>query len=500
MGEEALSFGEADERMLRLASGLQAIGIAAETRVLVGLPNGIRAVLVHAALRELGAVIVPLLAGLRLPELSFQVNHCEAEILLAEEPLASLLLGELSSLPHLRTVVVPATAAAAERKVRRIDLAEVETSERATPKAPAGHDERSPSAILYTSGSTGRPKGVVIPAGSLSNAGIGYSERFGIDADDNIFVATPIAHAVGALTMPGMALVQGCRMTVVDHFSPSRFWAEVEASSATTTILFPAQLNLLLHLDAGPTAGKSPLRLVITHAWIERFRTRFGVELGLCWGMTETGAVGVGTPPGWHPEDGGAGGAVGQAMRGVEVAIRDLDGAPVPSATEGELWTRNDHRMLEYLADEEATRTTIDAEGWLHSGDRAAIDAAGWISYRGRVKNMIKRSGENISPLEIEAVLDSHGEIAESVVVGVPDPLRTEEVVALAVLRAGAELAPAALAAYASDRLARWKAPRYFALSYEQLPRLANGKIDRAEIVAGFDLDRCWDARAAVGR
>jgi crotonobetaine/carnitine-CoA ligase len=339
----------------------------------------------------------------------------------------------------------------------------------------------------------------VIPAGSFANAGLGYSERFGIGADDNLLVTTPIAHAVGALTLPAMAVVHGCRMTIVDRFSPSRFWADVEAAGATSTILFPAHLNLLLHLDDGPQPGATPMRLIITHAWIERFRRRFGVELGLCWGMTETGGVGAGTPIDWRPDDGGAAGTVGKAMQGVEISIRDEQGEAVAADVEGELWIRNRHRMLEYLDDEEATRQTIDGDGWLHSGDRAALDREGWIFYRGRVKNMIKRSGENISPLEIETVLDSHDDVEESIVIGIPDPLRTEEVVAVAVLREGAELDPGALADHAAAHLARWKAPRYFALERGQLPRLGNGKIDRAGIVAGLDLEQCWDARATVG-
>lgn len=496
-GPLLLSFGEADVAMLRIAGALRELGVGPGTRVMVGMGNSARAILVHAALRELGAVIVPLLPGLRGPELAYQATHCQAPVLLAEEPVTSTMLAFLDSLPHVNTVIVPAAAPPAGRRLRRVELEELQRHEVAEIAAPPGHDARSPSAILYTSGSTGRPKGVVLPSGTLSNAGFAYSERFGITAQDNLLVATPVAHAVGAITKVGMALVRGCRITILDRFSPRRFWSDVAASEATSTVLFPAQLNLLLQIDDGPAPGSSPLRLVITHAWIDRFRSRFGVELGLCWGMTETGAAGAGTPPGYRPAEGDPSGAVGPAMDGVQLDVRDEQGIPVPAGTEGELWSRNEHGMLEYLDDEEATHASI-VDGWLRTGDRAMLDERGWLFYRGRVKNMIKRSGENISPLEIETVLDGHESVEESLVIGIPDELRSEEVVALVALRDGAELAPDELSAYASERLARWKLPRYIALRDASLPRLPNGKIDRVAALDGFDVSACWDARAKI--
>ncbi|HEY4098760.1 MAG TPA: AMP-binding protein [Baekduia sp.] len=479
-GGRTLSFAEADGAMLRIAGALRAAGVEAGTRVLVGLPNATRTVLVHAALRELGAVIVPLLPGLRLPELTFQIEHSQATVLVAGDPIASILAPALDEFPGLT----------------RLALEDLDGHAPIAPGAELpGHGPDSPWAILYTSGSTGRPKGVVLPSGAFVNGGACYADRFAIGSDDNLLVATPIAHAVGALTLPSMALRAGCRMTVVDRFSPSRFWDDVAAGGATATILFPAQLNLLLQLDGGPAAGASTLRLVITHAWVAPFRERFGVELGLCWGMTETGAAGTGTPVGYH---GSGDGCVGTAMRGVQLSIRDDAGRPVPAGTEGALCIRNDHQMLGYLDDAAATASTI-VDGWLHSGDRAVLDEQGRLFYRGRLKNMIKRSGENISPEEVEAVLDAHDGVEESLVLGVADALRTEEVVAVVASRAGARVDAEALAAHVGAQLARWKAPRYIRVSPEPLPRLANGKIDRLGVLAALDLDACWDARATSG-
>ena len=224
------------------------------------------------------------------------------------------------------------------------------------------------------------------------------------------------------------------------------------------SILFPAQLNLLLEVEtSAPPPGPTPLRLVITHAWNERFRAAFGVELATVWGMTETGALCVGSDPG---EDGGEG-FIGVPMEGVEVKVADDSLSPVPLGSTGEICLRHRHVMLGYLADEEATAATL-ADGWVRSGDIGLEREGGRFFFAGRLKNLIKRSGENVSGEEVEAALDEHPLVAESLVFGVPDRLRTEEVAALVAVAPGAAAGPGRDRRVRwPDRLARWKLPRY---------------------------------------
>ena len=280
---------------------------------------------------------------------------------------------------------------------------------------------------------------------------------------------------------------------MVDRFSPSAFWAQVEETGATVTILFPAQLNLLLEVEhESPPPGPTPLRLVITHAWNERFRQSFGVELATVWGMTETGALCVGSAPG---EDGGEG-FIGAPMIGVDVKIADDRLSEVAAGTVGEICLRHRHVMLGYLQDEQATAATL-VDGWVRSGDLGLRGDDGRFYFAGRLKNLIKRSGENVSAEEVEAALDAQPPVVESLVFGVPDRLRTEEVAAVVVVGPAGDLDPAELVDSLAERLARWKLPRYIVMSDQALPRLGNGKIDRVRAKALLDPAEAWDRTRA---
>lgn len=492
------TFAACDEVVREIASGLAGLGVAPGARVLVGLSNRAETVPVQLALQQLGAVHIPLLGGLTFEELAFQIDHSEAGVLVADDPVAAALLPRRADWPREIRVVLTDDAMAAHAPDDAVALGELRRAGAVPPPQPPGYDEWSPVAILYTSGSTGRPKGVVLPSGSFFSCGHAFADRYGIRADDNFFLPTPLAHAVGALTALSIALHTGCRLTVVDRFSPGEFWRQVGESGATACILFPAHLNLLLETQASaPPAGATTLRLVITHSWHEPFRERFGVELATVWGMTETGALSVGGDPG---EPGGEG-FVGRPMTGVDVRVIDDQLRPAAPGVVGEICLRHRHVMLGYLKNPEATGSTL-VDGWVRSGDLGFLDDAGALHFAGRLKNVIKRAGENISAEEVEAVLAEHPDVVEALVVGVPDRLRTEEVGAIVVARAGADLDPAALVGEVADRMARWKLPRYVVVVTSPLPRLGNGKIDRVGARLLLDPDAAWDRErpSAAGR
>ena len=227
-GARSWTFAELDTDVRRVAGGLSELGVGRETRVLAGLSNRAETVIVQLALQMLGAVHVPLLGGLSFDELAYQAEHSGGELLIADEPVASTLVPRLAECPVIKQVV-PVGDAFPGREPRFDDLLRHDP----LPIEPLdGYDDRSLMAILYTSGSTGRPKGVMLPAGSFFSCGQAFAERYGIVEDDNFILPVPLAHATGALTAQSIALHAGCRLTVVDRFSPSAFWAQVAETGA----------------------------------------------------------------------------------------------------------------------------------------------------------------------------------------------------------------------------------------------------------------------------
>ena len=223
-------------------------------------------------------------------------------------------------------------------------------------------------------------------------------------------------------------------------------------------------------------------------------RERFGCELATVWGMTETGAICTGSEPGYEGELGES--YVGTAMEGSEVAVFDEEFRRLGPGEVGEICLRHARVMQGYLKAPEATARTL-RDGWIRSGDRGVVDGHGRAFFAGRYKNVIKRSGENISAEEVELALLEHPDVSECAVFGVADPIRAEEVAAVVVLRRDTVLAPGELRDSCSSRLVRWKLPRYVLVREEPLPRLGNGKIDRPALVEGFDPTRTWDATRA---
>lgn len=481
------TYAEADDEMRRMAGGLAGLGVREGTRVAVGMSNRPEAIFAHLALRELGAVLVALVPGLRFKEIAFQIEHSGGELLIADAQIADEVAPHLARFRNLRQAVLPATTETTVGAARVTTLGELMQSDPLPTRDPHDSGDLRPSAVFYTSGSTARPKGVLLPAGAIPSCGKGYAERFGIRPDDTFLLPFTVGHGVGGLVVPGLYLHTGCHVALEPKFSPSVFWQRVAETGATVSLLFPAQLQLLLKLADDEAVNRS-LRLVITHSWNQAFHDRFGANLGMVWGSTETGANGAGSGADYVGDRGE--GYIGPPLADEEITIVDPEGREAPVGAVGEIRLRHRHVMLEYLKDPDATARTL-VDGWIHTGDYGSLDHDGSLYYRGRLKNMIKRSGENISPEEIEAVLLEHSGLVEAVAFGVPDPVRTEELAVVVVAPGGID--GSEVSRFVAERVARWKAPRYVRVVREPFARLSSGKIDRVAVSAGFSTEDCWD-------
>jgi crotonobetaine/carnitine-CoA ligase len=303
----------------------------------------------------------------------------------------------------------------------------------------------------------------------------------------------PLFHSAATHLLLGPTIAAGASLLLVPKFSRTTFWTDARRHRATVTLLFPAQMSMLMTNPVRDDDRDNDIRVAMSHVTSAAFTERFGVEILTAFSSTESLGLGVMTPPRSGRD---APGLVGPALpEDLQIKVVGPDGAPVPTGERGEICFKHPHVMLGYYRDEENTAQAL-RDGWLHTGDVGSLDEQGWITFRGRLKNMIKRQGENIAGEEVEFALMRHPDVEEAVVCGVPDPMRTEEVYAIVHPREGHTLDLDDLIATAAKELSAWKLPRFVRVEPEPFPRLANGKLDRVLLTANVSAALAWDREA----
>jgi len=479
-----IAWGGAAAEVERLRAAYAAAGYGHGHRVGLLLENR-PAFLYHwFALNALGASVVPINAELRAAELQYLIGHSEIVLAVA--------------LPE-RIDELHAAARAANRSVRAIDAAAGAGLPEAL--APAPRRDRpigadTECALLYTSGTTGRPKGCILSNAYFRRAGEWYANLDGVAGvrRDAERIATPLPlNHVNAMAFSTMVvLAAGGSLVQLDRFHPKTWWDSVRASRASIVHYLGVMPAMLLGASESPADRAHAVRwgfgAGVDRRHHEAFERRFGFPLVEAWAMTETGAAAC-IMANREPRHVGTN-CFGRAEDFVELRLVDDEGRDVPDGTPGELLVRSAgddprrHFFCGYLKDEAATEAAW-AGGWFHTGDVVRRDPDdGSLHFVDRRKNVIRRSGENISALEVESVLNQHPAVKASAVAATPDALRGDEVLACVVTHEA--VAPGERAALAADivkhaltRLAYYKAPGHVAF-VEALPLTASQNIQRA--------------------
>jgi fatty-acyl-CoA synthase len=340
-----------------------------------------------------------------------------------------------------------------------------------------------PAQIQYTSGTTGFPKGALLSHRGLVNNARFFATAIGAGRSDVWVNPMPLFHTAGC----GLVTL-GALQTGGVHVLPAGFDAGVmldlfEAEGGTLMLSVPTMLIRMLDEQASSPRDVTSWRLTslggapVPPELVRRAEQELGVKVAIGFGQTECSPYITHT----RPDDPNPRWAetVGRPLPRTEVkAVDPQTGTTVPKGHLGEICARGCCVMLGYFDDEESTRTALDSEGWLHTGDLGSIDDAGYVRIQGRLRDMIIRGGENVYPGEIEDVLFTHPDVADTAVVGLPDPEWGEIVGAFVRLRAGANPSYAELAAYCRERLANYKVPLVwrFVTVYPQTP---SGKIQK---------------------
>ena len=491
---ETLTFSALAARVDRVATALAGAGIGRGDRVAIMLPNRVEWPLAWLGLARIGAVMVPVNTGYRTTDAGFVLRHAGIR--------AVVTLREL--VPLLREVRADIGAAFGILCVdggtdgNALDLAALVEAHAADAPPSVEIDSHTLVNVQYTSGTTGEPKGCMLShSWFMRFAWRVTTLHDGLDETDTILTSQPF-HYVDPQWSLAVALLSGATLVVLDRFHPSTFWDRVRDHRVTWFYCLGVMPKLMLNTPPSPHDREHSVRRVICsaipradHAAIEG---RWGVPWYEAFGMTESG-LDVAVELADHDEAVGTG-CIGTPMPGREARVVGADDRPVPAGTAGELVLRGVGLMDGYYRNPAATAGAF-RNGWLHTGDVVRCDKRGRFFYLTRMKDMIRRGGENIAAAEVEEVIMRHPGVRLAAVLAVDDDLRGEEVLAYVVPSDGVsrdDVDPAALSAFCADRLARFKVPRYWKYR-DDLPRTPSERIRKEALREEHEDPRtgAWD-------
>ena len=486
---ESWSYRETLERTAAARAALQSLGVKQGDHVAAWLPNGAEALLSHFAVNYLGAVFVPINTAYRGSILEHVVANTDAELMIVHGDLVPR-LGEIDRAQLKRLVICGPDAEVPPG----LDAARFETLP-AQPLAPLERpiDPWDTQAVIYTSGTTGPSKGVLMSYLHLfSNAGP-ETWHF-VTGEDRFLVNLPIFH-IGGVGLPFVMLARGGSIALWENFRTDEFWDFVRATECTACFLLGVMATFLLKEPASARDRDHKLRLALMVPLTEsagEFHTRFGIDIYTIFNMTE-----ISTPILSEPNP-TALGTCGTVRPHVDVRLVDENDCEVPAGTVGEMIVRTDRpwaMMHGYYNNPEATARAW-RNGWFHTGDAFRRDEAGSFFFIDRIKDAIRRRGENISSFEVEAEIVAHPDVQEAAAIGVPSELGEDEVMAVVAPVAGHSIDPAALTTFLAERLPYFMVPRYVRVIAE-LPKTPTAKVQKVDLRREGVTADTWDRETA---
>ena len=459
-----VSYAEFDALANRAAHALLSLGVEKGDRVTLALGNSVEYVVTAFGVLKAGAILNPVNPGLGASELGWILGHAEPRVVVTSAEHAASVRAASASVRLASWDGTPGTEALASRVLDG--------------PVPVSVGPDDYSTLLYTSGTTGRPKGVLFTHGRTGTSGPHFIAAMGLTSDDVILAVTPLFHgnAWGAVTT---ALYAGGTAAFPRAFSASEFWPLVHASGATVIFTLGTVLAMLLTREPSELERSNPLRIILglgSAPIRDRVIERFGVTDVLeCFGSTDAGVVTI-TPRGESPRAG----SCGPPVPGVSLRVVDEDGRVLAPRAAGEILVESPARMAAYFRDPEATAAAL-RDGWFATGDLGFLDEDGWLYFVDRKRDVIRRGGENVSSALVEKTLREHPAVAEAAVIGVPDPVLGQEIMAYVVAKSAVSVEE--LQAFAASRLAKFQVPRRWEFR-DALPKTPTQRVEKYKLRA----------------
>lgn len=470
------TYGELRDLIDHLRGGMAAEGIGIGDRVAILCGNNRYFVKAYFATIGLGAVAIPLNPASPAPEIERQLGVIRPNmVIVGPSAMSSWSQVDPELIAAIDTVVIAEGEAPAGTRsmtaLQRVDP---------VPIVDVEHDHVA--AMLFTSGTAGPPKAAMLSHRNLiSNIEQDLTARDHINQGDVVYGVLPMFHIFGLNVVLGVSMTVGATLVLVQRFDPATAAQSIVKRQVTVVPGAPPMWIAFSQFDELPDDTFASVRLAVSGASrlapsvTERMSDRFGLQICQGYGLTEAAPV-VTSSAGTLCRPG----SVGRVLVGQEVRLVGDDGEDVPVGDAGEVWVRGENVFLGYLDEPEATARVL-VDGWLRTGDIATVDDDGYLYLVNRAKDLIIVSGFNVFPGEVEEVLQSHPDVAEVGVLGVPHPHHGEAVKAYVVLVEGADIDEEQLIDYSRDFLSRYKCPSKV-IFVDQLPRNAGGKLIRREL------------------
>ena len=468
----SISYQQLSSAARRLASLLTSAGVSPGDRVGLMMPNVPAFPVAFYGALTAGAVVVPMNPLLKGREVAYYLGDSGARLLFAWRDFA----GEAAM-----------GAAEAGAQVIQVDDADLSSvlADHSADSAPADADDTDDAVILYTSGTTGQPKGAQLTHGGLArNARLTAETLLQNHADDVMMGCLPLFHVFGLTCGLNATILAGGTLTLLPRFDPGKALDIVARDNVTIFEGVPTMYAGMLHHPAADSADTASLRLCVSGGAalpveiLRGFEQKFGCMILEGYGLSETSPVASFN----HPDKPRKAGSIGTPVEGVEMRLIDDDWKTVPGGEIGEIAIRGHNVMKGYWHKPEATAEAI-RDGWFRTGDMARVDEDGYYYIVDRKKDLIIRGGFNVYPRDVEDALLEHPAIESAGVVGRPDTVSGEEVVAFVSLRPGTELAPDELVEWARGRIGGYKYPREVHI-VDGVPLTNVGKVDRKALRA----------------
>lgn len=486
VGAQTWSFEDACTIAARRGGSLRDAGIQPGDRVAALCGNRIELLELVLGCAWIGAVLVPVNTAAMGPQIGYYVRDSGARLLVTEHRY----LERLALAGPLAIERVWVVGADGDADLTKEPFPPLGGAVEAAAVRPG-----DPFAVLYTSGTTGPSKGVLCPHAQYVWWGWNTAALLEAGADDILCTTLPLFH-INALNTLSQALLTGAHMVLEERFSASRFWPSMAERNATVVYLLGAMVPILL---AQPVTAADRTHQVrrglgpgVPADLMTAFAARTGVTLIDGYGSTETNFV-IGATVAERKS-----GMMGRIRPGFAARVVDEHDTPLPPDVPGELVLRADEPFAFASGYLGMPDKTVEAwrNLWFHTGDRVSRDADGWFRFIDRLKDVIRRRGENISSHEVEQVLLSHPDIAAAAVFPVPSDLAEDEAMAALVLHARAAFDPVALMGFCEMRLPHFAIPRYVEVLTD-LPSTENGKIQKFVLRARGVTPATWDRDAA---